>query len=61
MLKTLSEGTNNGGGQFIYTTFRPEMLLVAEKCYGVGYSEKTSSIGVVDREAALAFVEGQRT
>lgn len=49
-----------GGGQFICTTFRPEMVLVAEKCYGVSYSNKTSSIDVVDREAALDFVEGQK-
>ncbi|KAK3044290.1 hypothetical protein LTS18_001688, partial [Coniosporium uncinatum] len=55
MLQQLSEG-----GQFICTTFRPEMVLVAEKCYGVSYSNKTSSIDVVEREAALEFVEGQR-
>jgi structural maintenance of chromosome 3 (chondroitin sulfate proteoglycan 6) len=47
------------GGQFICTTFRPEMVHVAEKCYGVSYSNKTSSIGVVGRDAALDFVEGQ--
>jgi structural maintenance of chromosome 3 (chondroitin sulfate proteoglycan 6) len=53
MLKNLSET-----GQFICTTFRPEMVLVAEKCYGVTYTNKTSSIDVVDRDAALDFVEG---
>ena len=46
-------------GQFICTTFRPEMVLVAEKCYGVSYNNKTSRIDVVDRDAALDFVEGQ--
>ncbi|KAK3717623.1 Structural maintenance of chromosomes protein 3 [Vermiconidia calcicola] len=46
-------------GQFICTTFRPEMLLVAEKCYGVSYGQKTSAIDVVSREQALDFVEGQ--
>lgn len=46
-------------GQFICTTFRPEMVQVAEKCYGVAYSNKTSSIDVVDREEALKFVDGQ--
>lgn len=46
-------------GQFICTTFRPEMLHVAEKCYGVSYINKTSSIDVVSREQALDFVEGQ--
>lgn len=53
----LSESSSNG--QFICTTFRPEMLLVADKCYGVGYQHKTSSIDVVSREDALDFVEGQ--
>ena len=46
--------------QFICTTFRPEMLLVAEKCYGVSYKNKTSSIGLVSREEALRFVDGQK-
>ena len=46
-------------GQFICTTFRPEMLHVAEKCYGVSYIGKASSIDVVSREQALDFVEGQ--
>jgi structural maintenance of chromosome 3 (chondroitin sulfate proteoglycan 6) len=48
----------DGGGQFICTTFRPEMVLVADRCYGVSYSNKTSSIDVVEREAALDFVDG---
>lgn len=63
MLKKLSgQGgrTGEGGGQFICTTFRPEMVLVADKCYGVSYSNKTSSIDVVQTEAALDFVEGQQ-
>ncbi|KAF2134945.1 RecF/RecN/SMC protein [Dothidotthia symphoricarpi CBS 119687] len=50
----------NGGGQFICTTFRPEMVLVADRCYGVSYSNKTSSIDVVEREAALEFVDGMQ-
>ena len=54
-------GSQGGPGeaQFICTTFRPEMLLVAEKCYGVSYLHKASSIDVVSREQALDFVEGQ--
>lgn len=58
-----SQGGEKGGlsgGQFICTTFRPEMVLVADKCYGVAYAGKTSSIDVVKREEALEFVEGQR-
>ena len=46
-------------GQFICTTFRPEQLYVAEKCYGVSYTNKASSIDVVSKEQALDFVEGQ--
>ncbi|CAK1364631.1 unnamed protein product [Cercospora beticola] len=46
-------------GQFICTTFRSEMLHVAEKCYGVSYLNKASSIDVVSKEQALDFVEGQ--
>lgn len=59
MLQTLSNNTE-GGGQFICTTFRPEMVMVAEKCYGVSYTNKTSSIDVVDRETAMKFIEGQQ-
>lgn len=63
MLNKLSgQGGKNrdGGGQFICTTFRPEMVLVADRCYGVSYSNKTSSIDVVEREAALDFVDGMQ-
>ncbi|KAL1986147.1 hypothetical protein VTN96DRAFT_6799 [Rasamsonia emersonii] len=58
MLKSISESTN---GQFICTTFRPEMLHVAEKCYGVSFRNKASSIDVVSKEEALKFVEEQKT
>jgi structural maintenance of chromosome 3 (chondroitin sulfate proteoglycan 6) len=57
MLKTISETSENG--QFICTTFRPEMVQVADKCYGVTYVNKTSSIGVATRDEALEFVDGQ--
>ena len=49
----------NQGGQFICTTFRPEMLHVAEKCYGVTFASNISRIDPVSRERALEFVEGQ--
>ncbi|KAL2002383.1 hypothetical protein VTN02DRAFT_51 [Thermoascus thermophilus] len=58
MLKSISDSTN---GQFICTTFRPEMLHVAEKCYGVSFRNKASTIDVVSREEALKFVEEQKT
>ena len=48
-----------GGGQFICTTFRPEMLRVAEKCYGVTFASNVSRIDPVSQDRALEFVEGQ--
>lgn len=52
-------GAGGMSGQFICTTFRPEMLLVADKCYGVTFHNKTSGIDAVSREEALRFVEGE--
>ena len=53
------EGGNGMSGQFICTTFRPEMLLVADKCYGVTFHNKTSGIDAVSRDEALRFVDGE--
>ncbi|KAE8556960.1 hypothetical protein EYB25_001666 [Talaromyces marneffei] len=58
MLQSISDSTN---GQFICTTFRPEMLHVAEKCYGVSFRNKASTIDVVSKEEALKFVEEQKS
>lgn len=62
MLKSIAARSSEaGGGQFICTTFRPEMLLVAEKCYGVRYlGNKSSSVVVVGKDEALKFVEGEK-
>ncbi|KAJ8607505.1 hypothetical protein MRB53_040277 [Persea americana] len=46
-------------GQFICTTFRPEMLRVADKCYGVSQTARASRIKPVETNEALEFVEGQ--
>ncbi|KFA63402.1 hypothetical protein S40285_06593 [Stachybotrys chlorohalonatus IBT 40285] len=51
--------SNEAGTQFICTTFRPEIVHVADKCYGVTFRNKTSSINCVSTEDALEFVEGQ--
>ncbi|RDL37443.1 Structural maintenance of chromosomes protein [Venustampulla echinocandica] len=66
MLEEIStqQGSQDGAGggmsgQFICTTFRPEMLLVADKCYGVTFHNKTSGIDAVSRDEALRFVEGE--
>lgn len=60
MLRKLSGKGGEGGesgGQFICTTFRPEMVLVADKCYAVSFVDTSSRIDVFDRTGALDFVE----
>jgi len=52
--------STDAGTQFICTTFRPEIVRVADKCYGVTFTNKTSSIDCVPTEEALNFVEGQK-
>lgn len=55
MIKTLAQDA-----QFICTTFRPEMLQVADNFYGVSFADKVSGITGIERSEALLFVEGQR-
>lgn len=44
--------------QFITTTFRPEMLVTADKFYGVTFNnQKVSSIRSIKREEAQEFVD----
>lgn len=44
--------------QFITTTFRPEMLVTADKFYGVLFNnQKVSSIRSIKREEAQEFVD----
>jgi structural maintenance of chromosome 3 (chondroitin sulfate proteoglycan 6) len=53
MIKSLA-----GTGQFITTTFRPEMLVTADKFYGVLFNnQKVSSIRSIKREEAMEFVD----
>lgn len=48
--------------QFIVTTFRPEMLVTADKFYGVLFNnQKVSSIRSIKREEAQEFVDQVRT
>ncbi|CAM9194794.1 unnamed protein product [Scytosiphon promiscuus] len=42
--------------QFITTTFRPEMVAVASRCYGISHQNKVSNIHVLPRDEALGFV-----
>lgn len=44
--------------QFITTTFRPEMLVTADKFYGVLFNaQKVSSIRVISKDDAQEFVD----
>lgn len=52
MLQEMSEN-----GQFICTTFRPEMVQTGDKFYGVIYENKVSSVNAISRETALTFIE----
>lgn len=51
----------SGTAQFITTTFRPEMLVTADKFYGVLFNnQKVSSIRSIRREEAQEFVDQVR-
>lgn len=53
MIQSLSDSA-----QFITTTFRPEMLVTADKFYGVLFNnQKVSSIRAIKREEAQEFVD----
>lgn len=45
--------------QFICTSFRPEMLQVANSFYGISFGDKVSSVSTIEQEDALSFVESQ--
>ncbi|KAH9957888.1 structural maintenance of chromosome protein 3 [Russula dissimulans] len=48
----------SSSGQFITTTFRPEMLVSADKFYGVLFNnQKISSIRSIKKEEAMEFVD----
>ncbi|GJP45294.1 hypothetical protein CLOM_g4698 [Closterium sp. NIES-68] len=43
--------------QFVITTFRPELVKVADRVYGVFHKNRVSTVKVIDQHAALAFIE----
>ncbi|GME67086.1 unnamed protein product [[Candida] boidinii] len=57
LIKNLSR--NNA--QFICTTFRPEMLQVADKFYGVMFNNKVSTVSDIGKADALSFIENQQS
>jgi len=56
MLEELSKD-----GQFICTTFRPELIQTGDKFYGVLYNHKVSTIAAISRDSAISFVQQQET
>ncbi|KAL2945568.1 Structural maintenance of chromosomes protein 3, partial [Bienertia sinuspersici] len=47
--------------QFITTTFRPELVKVADKIYGVTHHKRVSRVNVVTKDEALQFIERDQT
>jgi structural maintenance of chromosome 3 (chondroitin sulfate proteoglycan 6) len=45
--------------QFITSTFRPEMVDVADKHYGIGHQNKVSNIHVMTKDETLDFIAGE--
>nr|TKR98565.1 TITAN7 family protein [Populus alba] len=54
MIRRLADMANT---QFITTTFRPELVKVADKLYGVTHKNRVSRVNVVSKEDALDFIE----
>eukprot|EP00850_Spirogloea_muscicola_P019286 SM000187S03903 [mRNA] locus=s187:97887:106614:- [translate_table: standard] len=46
--------------QFITTTFRPELVNVADKVYAVSHRNRVSRVDVVSREDALRFIDHEQ-
>jgi structural maintenance of chromosome 3 (chondroitin sulfate proteoglycan 6) len=42
--------------QFITTTFRPELVNVADKIYGVTHKNRVSRVNVISENKALDFI-----
>eukprot|EP00959_Pyramimonas_sp_CCMP1952_P439535 9201707-Pyramimonas_sp.AAC.1 len=43
--------------QFVTTTFRPELVKVCSKVYGVTHKNRVSCVEVISKEDALGFIE----
>ncbi|KAM0932593.1 putative P-loop containing nucleoside triphosphate hydrolase [Dioscorea sansibarensis] len=58
MIRRLADMANT---QFITTTFRPELVKVADKIYGVTHKNRVSHVNVVSKDEALNFIEHDQT
>lgn len=54
MIKRQADTSNT---QFITTTFRPELVKVADRVYGVTHKNRVSRVDVIGKEDALYFIE----
>jgi structural maintenance of chromosome 3 (chondroitin sulfate proteoglycan 6) len=54
MIRRLADVANT---QFITTTFRQELVKVADKIYGVTHKNRVSRVNVVSKEEALDFID----
>ncbi|OVA00520.1 RecF/RecN/SMC [Macleaya cordata] len=54
MIRRLADMANT---QFITTTFRPELVKVADKIYGVTHKNRVSRVNVISKDRALDFIE----
>ncbi|GBG85240.1 hypothetical protein CBR_g39806 [Chara braunii] len=58
MIKRQTETTQT---QFITTTFRPELVKVADRIYGVSHKNRVSRVDVIPQEEALRFIEADHS
>lgn len=54
MIKKQADTSNT---QFITTTFRPELVKVADRVYGVTHKNRVSRVDVIGKDDALYFIE----
>lgn len=47
--------------QFIVSTFRPELVNVANQCYGISHQSKVSRFHHMSKKDALAFIANLMT
>ncbi|TDH65313.1 hypothetical protein CCR75_006540 [Bremia lactucae] len=47
--------------QFITSTFRPELVNIADKCYGIGHQNKISNVYSMTKEESLDFISNIMT
>jgi structural maintenance of chromosome 3 (chondroitin sulfate proteoglycan 6) len=58
MIRRLADIANT---QFITTTFRPELVEVADKIYGVTHKNRVSRVNVISENDALEFINQDQT